>query len=592
MAKQLAASPPAAVGAKKRKKLSTSLWVDAEAPPLPPVLSPGDFLSYTATQRQDFFHRLVPSVLHRMTEQLAKPRGSGGIDLKVPLHEVPPPRVEDNKAGNSVTTFREPWNAANAEFSVATTQWYEAAGLVYWFDAMNRSWEGQDVCWEVSMSQYQAALGAWTKEVFTSSNKDPSLRRYIFEGTFPTAVSTLAELQQAKAGENKDVSFKDLPLLAGHGLILGFYGACDEALRENDGARLLKLHEAGNSVLIRVRLGPDVGDVVKDSLRWSEQVRAMAAAGADSFLQFVSKVVCIPSIKAATCKIQSLLHALKTEGIHYACKPASRATAVAIAAVMPFAAVGAVRNAVQALDALMYESGCSVNEMTKLQRMCQLADKLAGQQSKEFLVFLIEALHVGLEFNDLKASELKVEFLTSQAASKQAAFVHYQAKKFLYDVWLREAIGSLAASAGRESIREGLEKVLDSMPRSPTAFARRFASGQPETASVIGDESGGATRPCLGIRSATETVYKTFRDTLQETPQLVADLFYLTATGQCDEEFMALAMSELQDRSVSFSDYFKRAVDGGETGPLQDAYVAYAQSLAAKPTSAKVMEKT
>jgi len=588
---QLVGSSPAAVGA-KRKQLAPTLWVAAEAPPLPPVLTERDYLECTLAQRRDYFDLLVRSCTYRMTVQLALPKAKGGIDLQVPLHEVELPKIHKNSGKDDTTsTFRETWDNANAKIALETTQLYESAGSVYWFDLSQRSWEGKDVCWEVSMAQYQAAVGAWSKDVLLASSKDARLRRYVFDGTYPTAIPSLGSLAQGK-GDAKSPTFQALPLLAGHNLVLGFYGACDECLREHDWARLLKLYEASVSLVIRMRLAPDFGNVVLDSLRWSEQIKMQAAAGADTFLQFVSKATTHPKIRAASNKIQTLQDALKEEGVFYGGKAINRSTTACIYAVAPFAAAEAVREAVEACDAATQPHGASINEMTKLSRMCALANTLAGAQSKLFLVYCAEAVRVGVEFKDLKVSELNVGFLTSQH-SKRAAFVHLQSKRFEFDAWFRDAVATMAASVGREDIREGLEKVLQEMPSSPRAFAAKYASGaKPKAAAGAQDETTKADNNTTraGLREATEAKYDSLRGMLRNTtPQLAADILYFTMTGQCDDEFMHLAQFDLEERSISFSDYVKQASDGGEIGALQRAYVAYTKSLIEKPTSVKDM---
>ena len=74
-------------------------------------------------------------------------------------------------------------------------------------------------------------------------------------------------------------------------------GLWAKALAEGDAERTLKLFEASLSVLVRMRVGPTVTQVLLDSLQWSDTIRAMKEAGADSWSEFVTKCGQIPDIK-------------------------------------------------------------------------------------------------------------------------------------------------------------------------------------------------------------------------------------------------------------------------------------------------------
>ena len=119
-----------------------------------------------------------------------------------------------------------------------------------------------------------------------------------------------------------------MPLLAGHAVVIAWYGAMSEALeRAASGAgqddvrdlkhRVFKLFEAALSVPIRLRLNPDPDNCRQLSLRYAEQAfAAMGASGADSFWKFAEKIGGLGAFKKTTSLgIPKALAALKLAGL-------------------------------------------------------------------------------------------------------------------------------------------------------------------------------------------------------------------------------------------------------------------------------------
>ena len=81
------------------------------------------------------------------------------------------------------------------------------------------------------------------------------------------------------------------PMLAGHAVVIAWYGAMAEALSGKNDERTFKLFEAALSVPISLRLCPDVDACQLAALSFSEAMLCMSAAsGADSFWGVCAKV--------------------------------------------------------------------------------------------------------------------------------------------------------------------------------------------------------------------------------------------------------------------------------------------------------------
>ena len=558
------------------KKARLELPDIAPTKPVAPGIGDTDF----GKKAEAYLNDLGPWARFLVTTQMAKPESEGGFALTVPLHEVAPLMISSN-AEKKLTTFRECWNAENCKAALQSTGLYEAAGNIWWFSNHVGTWAGEPLVGaEVSWTQFQAARAFWSTDAFNSSAENAAMRRYIFHGSLPSAISGLPDAERKSKGGG--TVFQDLPLLAGRAVVLSYKEAFVKAIEEKDFKKVLKLYEAGLSTPIRLRSGPTPSEIMVDSLSWAESVRVQAAAGADSVLSFIQKLACIPSVRVA-CEttVKALESELTRIGIRFNGKQIQKSGATAIAAIAPFAAIGAVRSAFTNLENVT----SALNEQTKLMRLCQTVGKRFpnfGDASRA-VVFCINCLEAAVCHGECSEADINVPFLVGQKS--QAAFVHMCCKKLQF-------IDYIAASNRAHTDISDMKTICDEVRdhviphfRDPRAMMAKL------------EVHGWAVSPEVldgtpqGIASKTATKYQEYRKSLT-TPAAacLADVLHGVLSDQFNEEFLALSQHELSTtaHNTSFADYLAKRSDDkddGDDSPLRHVYAAYVESCYAKPTA-------
>ena len=93
--------------------------------------------------------------------------------------------------------------------------------------------------------------------------------------------------------------FAKLPILCSRGIVAGFYSTMDDALRANNSFKIKRLFEAAFAMPMRLRVGPTMLQVCLDSMTYSEDLWSVNSVSADSFFDFVAKVIALTGEESA-----------------------------------------------------------------------------------------------------------------------------------------------------------------------------------------------------------------------------------------------------------------------------------------------------
>ena len=126
---------------------------------------------------------------------------------------------------------------------------YEAAGVLWWFSFMQEvSFQGQPVFKAtVKHAAVEEAMVIWSEAAFMASDLVPSMRHFCFPGHYPTACSGLPDAQKtitSKVDGLAAPTFHQLPLVAGHAVVLAYLRSLFEAMEADNGERLVMLFQA------------------------------------------------------------------------------------------------------------------------------------------------------------------------------------------------------------------------------------------------------------------------------------------------------------------------------------------------------------
>lgn len=359
---------------------------------------------------QDWCQKMTAAAQDGMVRVLIKQPAQGGVGLKVPLVACKPLKISEN-AQKITKTFKEAWNQTNAYMACQCVGMYEASAPVYWVAVTPATWLGEAVVdAPVSWAKIQEAKTNFDHGAYLASAETANNRRYVFPGVIPTAVVGLPSLE-------KEV-MTGLPVFAGRAVIFGFYCAVADALTAGDDARVVALHEAALTAQIRVRVAPSRTQVIKDCLNWSESVKALAAAGNMSVLDWVAAVASIPTVqtalreKTALTSVQSIL---KSEGVRLGGKEVSKSAATALAAIYPFADVAALRECWM----LCLSVAANMDGITKLMRVCHAVNRRHQSAAAPAMAYVLQAIRADVQSGSVTNAELTEDFLVG--APKAAA---------------------------------------------------------------------------------------------------------------------------------------------------------------------------
>ncbi|CAK0878358.1 unnamed protein product [Prorocentrum cordatum] len=503
------------------------------------------------------------------------------VSFKVPASAmlIPPLQISAAASGAHLTSFREVMQHDNLQLSFSKTGQYEAAGAVWMLDPLPA-----DTSDTVSISQLDAAMANWTEERLLLSSDHPPSRRYSFDVPLPARVGNTRVAQRMTQGESTVLVATGAPMLAGHALVMAWYGAMAEALSAGNSDRAFKLFEAALSVPIRLRLSPDPDACQLASLLFSETAfSACAASGADYFWKLAEKVSRLTKCQKALAEnlsIPKLTGVLQCYGITFKGNALTDSHAKALKSLTPFVGNQACAAAYSLAEAFCPE----LREPTLLMRLAQLCKGRAAppQADKDAvacdsMAFILDCLRVARLTGEAPRGEtLSLSKVTGQE-KKTPAMAHVLFKKHdVIDYIMHEA-----ALIDKEMV------TTVSMFRTPLSIVKRFsASGEKSSAAAFRREE---TSDTSGLENTFAVPVAEYRDQQgrDAKTQALIDFARAVWAGHFDEELQELAARDLQVGAAAFlwHRYFTES-----TKEMGVKYRALTAACSAGPISAGTAE--
>ena len=204
---------------------------------------------------------------------------------------IPPLAITDAASGANLASFREVMDYDNMLASFSRTKEYEAAGTVFMLDPVSGEIDA------VTVSQLDGSMSLWSEETFRLSSKQPQMRRFSFDVPLPALVVDAHVAQRLQTGKPAVCMTEPLAMIAGRSVVITWYAAMCEALRESNEERAWHLFNAALSVPIRMRVLTDSDATNLAALTYGEKMfAASAASGADNFWRFAEKACALKKV--------------------------------------------------------------------------------------------------------------------------------------------------------------------------------------------------------------------------------------------------------------------------------------------------------
>ena len=401
----------------------------------------------------------------------------------------------------------------------------------------------------------------WSMVKFQGSSETPAFRRYMFPGIYPTMVANTAEIaallkSAAPTPSSPTLALTGLPLLAGHAMFWSWYWAQVDAIAANDTDKIVKLHEAVLTVTVRVRASPKRSQSLVDACSWSESVRNVYSACADSFVQFLVKTGDIPEIRNAK-GIQGLIDSYKACGITYRNKECNRHFCVGVNALRPFIVDLDIAVALSDLEEFRPKVTA---DPTRLSRMAQTVANMS--QSIDTMKFIVRSLLSVLRQGHITDKDVVVEWLIGD--TKTPGWAHATAKKRCFLQWLfAELLSNASPDDGAR-----ITKVKDIF-ESPTDFDTHFIF---HTFDAEADEYTCDAQE--SARKLKELVDAEEKDSLKTLTKLLYDI----QSSVYDDEFGEMS----KDQNLVFAVF---CADDKNESPLAQAVKHFYQLWHQRPVS-------
>ena len=468
---------------------------------------------------------------------LIKHKALGGKAVPNSVMLIPPWAISKSAPNSPLSSFREVMNHGNLKASLARTGQYEAAGTVWMMDAAS----GADT---VMVSQLEHSMRMWEDSAFHMSSQEASTRRFSFDVPLPAQVIDVAVAQ--RTGDDGGVLFAHtVPMLAGHAIVMTWYGAMAAALAASNTFKVVKLFEAAVSVPIRLRICADEDSACLARLLFAENMfTAAAAAGAESFWLFAEKVCSLSAFTqsvAANASVRSLHEEIKKYHITFRGKALGESIVKSVKALHPFLSDAGCRHAYALAEGVVNE----LRDQTMLLRIAQLcggrsAEPLA-RAPQEAMIFIIESLKAGRLSGDYRREDCLTLSQVVGTDKKVPAIAHNLFKKKEFCEFVLHEL-ELLDTPGMGK----LEKF-----RSPLMIVRNFsASGE----AVLAD----SFRQCTSFQGpdTMETAYASaiakHRDDQGSKQKAAIDVLWGLWSGLFDDEISELAAQELQGHTGAF----------------------------------------
>ena len=423
------------------------------------------------------------------------------------LSQLWPLPIEENR-GN-LSNYKEPWCSQNMNRSVKNTGMYEAGGSLYWLDYSFCTLDDSDkvLTEEPSMHEILEA------ELIHLPEKEGE--RLYFDDAL-ACYGVEANLTGTCPGK--------LRLMHRRKILYSWYLAMARALHQSDDARVQQLHQCALTVTLRLHLRTTGTDLLLNSLRLSEKMKAGEAG--DSFQLFAKKLGHLADEK--NVKMGSLLPQLSEDKISFNKAPVNKTMLAAAEKLYSVLTPGVER----ALLATQREFGRSIwsQHYNNLMRLVQICGKQIQTWGRGDLAELVEAcLQAG--YIALKRGQVDASFFTlSKLDSRGESVGWVQAtcvKILLVQNVLEMARLSLQTAAGQqtEDERQKLLHVLDGIC-SPLGFDKslpHISAQAPDTSSPKGPDED--TRDDIEMADPIEGLTNGLAKHLRNIVVLVRDLW-------------------------------------------------------------------
>jgi hypothetical protein len=378
--------------------------------------------------------------------------------------------------------------------------------------------------------------------------------------------------------EKKELGLANLPCFGSRGIIAGWYSVLDDALRDSDWNKVLKLYEAALCLPMQVRCGPTIQQVLLDSITYSEDLYAANSGTSDAFLTFAEKVIsALPPGFLQTKTAKNVVERAASLGISFHGSAVGDSVARALINVAPFVISPDFQKAFRAFE----EVSPALNDQTKISFLTSACTKLfltnactkahgkTNSAATEACVEVLHALRAGLLYKDIATdSHLTKEFLTG--GRHKAGFVHWFLKRKAFIDFIQVLVGSLHGRFADEAKEKIFPKLtsIKKMEKEFTGPITQAGSGDEQVrstsrraifgklSSAVGeadeDEAESEALTGVGLGYATMKAFGVFSNTLSSSGQLLATILWKTHGCQFDEEFRLIANAEVSSVQFTF----------------------------------------
>ena len=395
----------------------------------------------------------------------------------------------------------------------------------------------------VTVSQLEGAMGIWSDEAFRLSSKNPQLRRFTFDVPLPALVVDAQVAQRLEPGKPAVCMTEPLVMIAGRSVVLTWYAAMCEALRESNEEQAWHLFNAALSVPIRMRVLTDSDACNLAALTYGEKMfAASAASGADNFWRFAEKACALK--KVAPMLEQNLsgtkLEAqLKDYGLQFKGKPITTATATALKGLHTFVVCGACAAAYALAESYFPE----LREPTLLMRIGSACSNRAvsdAKKARDLFVFLMHSFRALRLTGDFPKEEKLTVSRALGRDKKTPGMLHALFKKMDLVEFIFHEASSL--------LNEDMERDVAAF-KTPREIVKRFATSGADglVASHRASDSGGGAD---GMETMFAIPVVEYRNAVGPKTKAMIDVLWALWSGAFDEEITELAQQEMQQNNA------------------------------------------
>ena len=495
-----------------------------------------DLVDGTSSQEpsscETYMKGLVVSVRERLVNFLKSSLAVGGINLKGTLEQQEPLHIDSK---GPLQTTKEHWRWEHCKMSLESKTLYEAAGNLFWLSMDKPTWDGQDLPFTgITHAQVTAGRQLWCDGNFLRSSPFDSERGYLMHlDSIPTAVTSIVDVPTKPL-----VGFRNLPCFSSRAILCGWYSVTDDALRERDTRKILKLYEAALSVPIQLRCAPSRKQVCLDGITGSEYIFSARRACSFSFVDFTQRLLGVMQASSGDhsggLSRKTIVQESDMLGLTFHAVKVNDNIARCVQKVAPFAQDSGFQVAFKSFENV----SLALHDHTKISLILGAVTKYYGKQSEAAVgasIKLLDALRIGVLYDGITASQLTKEFLVGRR--RHEGFV----KVLLARCAFKELVKCMA-STEPPHVEEAhsIWSKMDTVDRFVSEFARRRSKSAAAVGAASGmiDAEDEVEQEEHGLAHATYDAFHEFLKTLRSTPnKLMALIVSKIYCGVFDGEF-------------------------------------------------------